>query len=75
MISVGKLNEAGCDVVLNKTRPRIITKKGETIRLKRRNGVFLLTMWVKIPDKAEEGGTSKAKHEDRIAPVFARPEK
>ena len=49
LISVDKLNAAGCDVILNRKNPRIVTPVGETLRLKRKGGVFVLTMWVKLP--------------------------
>ena len=36
LISADRLSEAGCEVVLNKKRPRIVTKTGKVIRLKRK---------------------------------------
>ena len=44
---------------------------GEVIRLKRKNGVFLLTMWVRIPARGEDKGGNE--DEKVLAPVFARP--
>ena len=38
-------------MILKKKRPQIVTSNGEIINLKRKNGVFILTMWVKIPDE------------------------
>ena len=50
LISVDKLNEAGSEVILNKHNPRIVTKRGDVIPLRRKKGVFILTMWVQVPD-------------------------
>ena len=47
LVSVNRLNEAGCEVILNKKRPRIITSSGQVIKLRRRGGAFVLTMWKK----------------------------
>ena len=55
LISVDAINNAGNEVILNRQRPRIVCKDGKEIRLKRKNGVFVLNMWVKVP----EGGESK----------------
>ena len=52
LISVDKLNDAGCDVVLKKKDPKIITSKGEVIKLKKKNGVFVMTMWIKINEES-----------------------
>ena len=51
LISVDKLSSAGCEVILKKEGPKIVTASGETLMLKRKGGVFILTMWVKIPDE------------------------
>ena len=57
LISVDALNRAGNEVVLNRKSPRTITNKGETIPLRRKYGVLILTMWVQIPD---DGGAITA---------------
>jgi hypothetical protein len=49
LISADKLLEKGNEVILSKNRPRIITKAGKVIMLKRRNGMFILEMWHKVP--------------------------
>jgi hypothetical protein len=49
LISAGKLNERGNDVVLSKQNPRIVTKKGQVIPLQQKNGMFILEMWHKVP--------------------------
>lgn len=76
LISVDKLNEAGCEVVLNKRNPRIITTKGEVIKLRRKGGVFVLNMWIKLPGPCEPGqgaaNTNDKTASEVIAPVFAR---
>jgi cellular nucleic acid-binding protein len=51
LISADKLLEKGNEVILSKNRPRIITKAGKVIMLKRRNGMFILEMWHKVPIK------------------------
>ena len=50
LVSVDKLNEAGSEVILNKRNPRIVTKRGDVIPLKRKKGVFILTMWIQMPE-------------------------
>ena len=47
LISVDKLNETGHTVILNSTDPRIVCPNGEEIKLKRKNKVFILDLWVK----------------------------
>ena len=59
LISVGKLNEAGCEVILSKRSPRTVTKSGETIRLVKKGGVSLMTMWVKRPEEATKTGFTR----------------
>ena len=49
LISVDKLNAAGSDVHLRKKGAYIITPQKERIGLKRKNGAYILTMWIKIP--------------------------
>ena len=48
LISVDALNETGHDVVLNKKNPRIICPNGEEIKLRRKNKVFVLDMFVRV---------------------------
>ena len=68
LISVAKLNEAGSEVILNKKFPRIITKSGDVIKLKRKGNVFILSMWVRVPsEEKNEEGSGKPKS------GFARP--
>ncbi len=53
LISASRLNEAGYEAYLTKNRPRLVsTKTGETIELKKRGGMFILDMWVRIPTNA-----------------------
>jgi hypothetical protein len=54
LISVDKLSEGGSEVILNKTDPRIILKNKEVIPLKRKHGVFILDMWIQVPDDGGE---------------------
>ena len=49
LISADKLLDKGSDVVLSKVNPRIVTRKGQTIKLRRRGGMFLLDMRYKVP--------------------------
>ena len=49
LISADKLLDRGNQVMLSKRDPRIITKQGRRIPLKRSNGMFLLEMWYKVP--------------------------
>ena len=49
LISAGKLNERGNDVILSKRNPRIVTRQGQTIPLQQKNGMFILEMWHKVP--------------------------
>ena len=56
LISADKLLEKGNDVILSKNAPRIVKRNGEVIRLKRKNGMFLMDMWYKVPMK-ESGFT------------------
>jgi len=56
LISANKLLEKGNDVILSKNAPRIVKKNGEVIRLRRKNGMFLMDMWYKVPMK-ESGFT------------------
>ena len=65
-MSVDKLTDAGHEVILNKKKPRIITKGGETIPLKRKHGVFVLTMWVKVPEVPDEPA---GKDDDKPKPM------
>jgi hypothetical protein len=50
LISADKLLECGNEVYLSKKNPRVIKGNGETIPLKRKNGMFILEMWYKVPD-------------------------
>ena len=54
LISVDKLNEAGCDVILQKRRPRIVTSRGEVVKLRKKGDVLVLNMWVKIPGRKDD---------------------
>ena len=64
LISVDKLNEAGSEVILNRKNPRIITAKGEVLRLRRKGGVFILEMWMKVSKDDESGEDSKKRAKD-----------
>ena len=47
LISVDKMTEAGYDVILSKSDPRIVhSRTGEVTRLRREKGVFILDMWM-----------------------------
>ncbi len=47
LISVVKITEAGNDVILSKSNPRIVNRKtGEVTNLRRESNVFILDMWV-----------------------------
>ena len=77
LISVDKLNDAGCDVMLNRKNPRIVTANGEVIKLRRKGGVFILNLWVKIParmrgDDGSGGKSDTGKAAEILAPVFPR---
>ena len=50
LISGDKLLEAGCDVLLSKNNPRIVDKRERVFKLQRRKGVFLLKMWLRVPN-------------------------
>jgi hypothetical protein len=53
LISADKLLDKGNEVILSKKQPRIVTRTGQVVMLKRRGGMFLLEMWHKVPiDKA-----------------------
>ena len=70
LISADKLNKAGCEVIFNTTNPRIITAKKEVIKLTRKNGVFVMTMWIKIPSAKKESNEMEL---DAVQPAgFAR---
>ena len=70
LISADKLNQAGCEVILNKINPRIVTAKKETIKLKRKNGVFIMTMWVRLPNEKKDPDAMEL---DAVQPAgFAR---
>ena len=68
LISADRLSEAGCEVILNKKKPRIVTKTGKVIQLKRKGGIFIFTMWVKVPSE-DTGPPEKG---EVLAPVFVR---
>ena len=63
LISGDRLLEAGYAIILNKRNPRIVheTTK-ETIRLERRNRMFLMKMWVRV----------KVTKKSEANPVFKR---
>ena len=50
LISADRLLDKGNDVVLSKRDPRIVTKLGKKIPLRRKNGMFIMDMWYKVPD-------------------------
>ena len=50
LISADRLLECGNEVYLSRKNPRVIKGNGETIPLKRKNGMFILEMWYKVPD-------------------------
>ncbi len=49
LISADKLLEKGNEVILSKRNPRIITRTGQTIKLRRKGGMFIMDMWYKVP--------------------------
>ena len=49
LISADRLLDKGNDVILSMRNPRIVTKHGKTIPLRRKNGMFLLDMWYRVP--------------------------
>ena len=55
LLSVDKLIQAGNQVNLRKWNPYILTKDGQTIPLTRKNGVFIVTLWVKPPELGFSG--------------------
>lgn len=51
LISADKLCEGGYEVRLTKRSPKLIHEKtGETIPLRRTKGMFILDMWIKVPN-------------------------
>ena len=59
LISAGRLNERGNDVVLSKRNPRIVTKHGQVIPLQKKQGMFILEMWHKVPNNAPFTGPGR----------------
>ena len=50
LIGASRLNEAGYDVILNKLNPRLVNlKTKEVIQLRRKNGMYILDMWIQTP--------------------------
>ena len=49
LISADRLLEKGHEVILSKKSPRIITSSGKAIALRRKQGMFILDMWYKVP--------------------------
>ena len=49
LISVDKLNAAGCEVILKKKFPRVATAIGEVNKLIKKNGVFRMKLWIEKP--------------------------
>ena len=47
LISVERLNESGHEVILSRGSPRILCPNGDSIRLRRKNRVFIMDMWVR----------------------------
>ena len=47
LISVDKLVDAGNAVHLDRKAPRIVTPNGDNIPLRRKDGVFVLDMWIR----------------------------
>ena len=75
LVSVDKLNEAGCEVILSRKSPRIITRQGEVIPLTRKGGIFIMVMWVWVPDKQNNEANTQAKSSEVMAPVFPGPDR
>lgn len=79
LIAADKISETGGTVILNKRNPRIITKQGQTIRLKRERGMYFLDMWIRVPVKPWESGHPSAEPDGKIsstlAPVFPGSDK
>ena len=75
LVAADKLTDAGCTVILNKKAPRIITKQGETIKIKREKGMFILDMWIRVPmtgcSHTGENFSTDGNRGAILAPVFA----
>ena len=48
LVSVNALNDTGHDVILSKKNPRIVCPNGEEIKLRAKNKVFILDMFVRV---------------------------
>ena len=50
LISVDRLQETGHDVILTKSKPRIVNlRTGEVMPLRKDGGMFILDMWIWVP--------------------------
>jgi hypothetical protein len=47
LISVDRLSESGHTVILNKENPRIKCPNGDIIKLRKRNKMFIMDIWIK----------------------------
>jgi len=47
LLSVGRMIEAGNEIVLNKVRPHIKFESGRSTRIFLRNGVYKLPVWIR----------------------------
>ena len=75
LVSVDKLNDAGCEVIMGRKNPRIVTKQGEVIPLVRKGGIFIMGMWVWVPNKQQSGTDAENKSHEVMAPVFPGPDR
>ena len=66
LISVGKLEDAGYDVILGRNPRLVHIKSGQVTKLKRRGGVYVLDLWIQIGKAGAQGGSN-----DKSG--FARP--
>ena len=56
LISVDRLQKTGHDVILTNNQPRIVhVRTGETIRLRKSKGMFILDMLIWIPTGQAKG--------------------
>ena len=61
LLSAAKINKAGYDIHLDQRAPMISNAKtGEKIHLMKRNGVFVMDMWIDT---------------EKMGQVFSRPER
>ena len=80
LVSADKLCEGGYEITLYKTNPRMVKLDGsETIPLKRSKGMFLIDLWIQVPnartnDGNDYGGPSHMDIDMAYQSPFYRPE-